>query len=527
MTKAKQIIPIKDSIAPQSFNIENNKMIFFERFNSEEGRFFTFDENGFKVLQNVYESQGIIEGGELYTVNIGSITTIKRISNNPISIEINGTYFDFKVDSDGNIICLGHNGEESIIKIFSPLGDEIKSIPIKALLFSSAIKVEGEEIFIAGFNKENKFKLIKVNYIGTLLEDITVDADGNKRLISKVQVDSDRIYLTINGKNDSIYILKRTGEKIKEIFSRDINLKELIDCAVKDENIYILSDKKIHIYVIKDIIGSKKKCSISLFTNNNIKIPYAYFMMFDAIKNNFLSGIILSTLIYTLIYSVYYIAIPVIKVIFLIWISSASLALSIGCLKLRSKSTRIMYLLNLQSRNTSRSFGRSLFISTIVVSIISLLFAYDFRIINGIVSSAILILVFIIDKIFEGDLRRKKEDIVIELLTLDKNLNMNLKSLVNHSKEGEKILLNIKVEKDFDVKYLSKWNESRSFILGKDINYVFLDKTFISVVDLSKRDIKYSKISILSDLICYIGEKGKVKEVNAMWVDWGDNSGRR
>lgn len=517
MTKAKHILPIEGCIAPQFFSIENEKIIFFEKVNSEEGRFFTSDENGFNAIYNVYESQGIIERGELYTVNIGSVTTIKRVSGSPISIEINGTYFDFKVDSDSNIICLGHNGENSIIKIFSPLGEEIKSITIKKLLFASAIKVVGDEIFVSGFNYENKLKLITINYIGAILDEIYIDADAENRLISKIQLDSNRIYLTINGKNDSIYIMKKSGEKIREVNSKDINLKELIDFNVKDEKIYILSNKHLHIYSIKEIIVTRKKIIGSLFLKSNIKINYAYFMLIEIIKNNFLLGIILSSVLYTLIYE--YVQLTTIKSVFFIWISSACFSLSIGCFKLRNKSTRIMFLLNLQSKSFSRGPQRSLFISTIILSTLSLLFVNDSRIISGIACGLILLLIFLIDRAFEGDLSRKKEDIIIELLTGDKNLTKNLKSLINHPKKGEKILLSIKVEKDFNKNYLSKWNESRSFILGKDLNYIFLDKTFISVVDLSNRDIKYSKISILSDLICYIGEKGKVKEVNAMWVD--------
>ncbi|KMT23302.1 hypothetical protein [Clostridium cylindrosporum] len=519
MTKAKSILPIKGCIAPQLFNIEGESLIFFEKVNPEEGRFFTINDNGFKLLHNVYESHGMIEGGELYSVKIGVNTEIKRISKNPIHIQINGTYFDFKVDEDDNIVCLGHDGENSIIKIFSSTGEEIKNISLTSLFFASSIKVIGEYIWAAGFTANNEFKLVKINYIGALLEEFIIDSDADERLISKIQIDEERIYLNINGENDSIYILKRTGEKIRELYPKHLNMKEIVDFVVKNDEVYILSNKSIHIFDIKQMVECRDKLVAVPIVKENVKIPYAYFMIIEILKENFLISIISSIIIYTFIYSLGYIDLSLIQSVFFIWTLSGAFALSIGIFRLRSKSTRIMYLLHIQQKNISIGIERSLFLYTIVMSIFSLLFVYDLRIINGILYAIMLVLTLMIDKVFEGDMDHKREDIVVELLSGDKKLHSNLRNLINHSEKQEKILLNIKVEKDFNKKYLSKWNDSRSFILGRDINYIFLDKTFVGVIDLSKRDIKYSKISILADLITYIGERGTVKEVNAMWVD--------
>lgn len=519
MTKAKKIMPIDGCIAPQLFTINKDKFIFFEKVNPEEGRFFTLSKNKIDSIYNINEAQGIIEEGDMYTISIGQNTVIKRIENDPLTLNIEGAYFDFKVDGNKNIICLGHNGVKSIIKIFSNTGDEIKNIEINALLFGSSIKVEEEHIWISGFDKENKFKLIKINYIGYVLEEFFIDADADERLISKVKIHKDNIYMLINGKKDSIYVINKKGEKVKEIFPKDIDLKEFIDYEVKEDNIYILNNKKIYVFNISEIVKSRDKYKFDLFVKENIKIPYGYFMIIEILRSYFLGGIISSLFIYTFIYRLGYVNISVIESVCFIWMLSTFLSLGYGLFTLRKKSIRIMYLLNLQKGKVANNITRSLFLYTIFLSIISLLFVYNLRIIGGVVSLVMLIFIFIIDKYFAGYLNDKREDIVVELLSGDKNLNLNLKSLVNKSNKGNKILLNIKVEKDFNKKHLTKWNESRAFILGNNINYVFMNKTFISVVDLSNRDIKYSKSSILADLICYIGEFGNVKEVNAMWVD--------
>lgn len=519
MTKAKKVLPISGCVAPQLFSIEKDKFLFFEKVNPEEGRFFTLDNKGIDVIYDTNEAQGIIEGGELYTISIGKNTLIKRLGDNPMFVNIEGTYFDFKVDEDKNIICLGHNGEESIIKIFSSSGREIKSIKIKTLLFGSSIKVEKDEIWVAGFDKNNTLKLIKINYIGYVLKDFTINTDSNERIISKIQIYKDNIYIMINGKKDSIYILNNKGDKVKELFSRDVNLENLTDFLVKEDNIHILSNKKIHIFDTAQVIITKDRFKLLPSLKNNIKIPYGYFMLLEMIKENFYVGIISSLVIYTWIYRLEGLSNFTIENVFFIWILSAFLSLCFSSFKFRKKSTRIMCLLNLQSSSESKWLERSLFMCTITLSTISLLFIHDFRIIVGIVCVIAFAFVIFVDKLFEGYLEHKREDIVVELLSGDQNLNANLKSLMKQSKKGNKILLNIRVEKDFNKKYLSMWSESRAFILGNSINYVFLDKTFISVVDLSKRDIKYSKISILADLICYIGEIGSIKEVNAMWVD--------
>ncbi|MEG0371151.1 MAG: hypothetical protein RR645_02525, partial [Clostridium sp.] len=179
----------------------------------------------------------------------------------------------------------------------------------------------------------------------------------------------------------------------------------------------------------------------------------------------------------------------------------------------------ITYLLNLQQKNTSGGFIRSLFLCTIISSLISLLFIGDFRIMNVIIYGLILVFTLVIDYSFRGYLNHNKEEVVIGLLNDDSRLLDHLRQLASQSENSNKILINIRIENELEKKYIAKWNDSRGFIIGKEINYILLNKTFITVVDLTNRDIKYSKISILADLICYIGEKGKLTDINAMWVD--------
>ncbi len=517
MKFAKDITPI-NSIAPQMFSIINEEFVLFEKINTEEGRFFSIRENKVNTLYNVYESQGVIEEGEFYTVKIGEKTTIERISFDPVTINLDGVFFDFKVDNDKNIICLGHNSKDSIIKIFSKDGIEIKSIVINHLFFSSCIKVIDEDIWIAGFDKENKLKIIKVNYIGALLKEIVLDTAYNDRLISKIQFDKERIYLNISGKNDSIYIMNLLGEKITEVFSKDINLDNFTDIIVLSNNIYILNSKKIYTYDVESFINYKFKSKTKVNLDNT-KASYIYFTFLNVILDKFHIGIILAFLLYTFIYSLDYVYLNSIKGISLIWTLATVISLVLGFISFKKKSTRVMYLLNIQKDCIKESFQRFLFISTIVVSIISLLFIDNLRIISFIILGIILSLMYVLDSYFKKTFNYKKEDIVVGLLKGDKSLHKNIKQLMNYSKGKNKVLVNIKVKNNFNKKYLCKWNKSRLFILGKCLNYIFLDKTFISIVDFSNRDIRYSKTSIIEDLICYIEEEGKIEEINVMWVD--------
>ena len=517
MKFAKDITPI-NSIAPQMFSRINGEFVFFEKINSEEGRFFSIQGKEINTLHNVYEAQGVIEEEEFYTVKIGEETIIEKITSESTTIKLNGVFFDFKVDSDKNIICLGHNGRESIIKIFSKNGVEIKSIIINHLFFSSCIKVVGEDIWVAGFNKENKLKLIKINYIGTLLDEVVLDTPFNERLISKIQFDKDRIYLNITGKNDSIYIMDGLYKKVAEVFSKDFNLDNFTDFIVSNNEIYILSGKNIYTYDIENFINYKFRSNMKI-TLDNTKAPYLYFTFLNVILDKFHIGIILSFLLYTFIYSLDYVYLNSTKTIPLIWTMSTLISLGLGFFSFKKKSTRVMYLLSIQKNYIEESFQRFLFISTIFISIISLLFIDNLRIISFMILGITLGLIYILDSYFKKTFNYKKEDIVIGLLKGDKSLHKNIKKLMSYSKGRNKVLVNIKVKNNFNKKYLCKWNESRLFILGKCLSYIFLDKTFVSIVDFSSRDIRYSKTSIVEDLICYIEEEGKIEEINVMWVD--------
>ncbi|MEF9951547.1 MAG: hypothetical protein RR840_06265 [Clostridium sp.] len=510
---------LKGSIAPQGFGVVNDEFVYFEKLNPEEGRFFTYSNGEMNIIQSIYESHGLIEENSLLEVKIGSETTYRILNMKGNEVNLNGVYFDFKIDSSDNLLCLGHDSVDSIITIVNSLGETIRKIEIPSLFFASSLYVNGEDIYVSGFTKDNKFKIVKINYIGALLEEYIIDAPSRDRLISKIEMIDNYMLLSITGKNDSVLVLDTKSKMIKEVNYKSFSLDEILDIKVYRDRIYILSSKKVYSYDIDEILIIGEKRGYIPFFRENIKLTYIYFMIVALIKDYFLISAAISLSIYIILSVIIGIDLSFIEGVFIVWAASGSIALTAGVTSIRKKSNRVNKLLDIQRDNNNNSIERSLFIFTIFISIISLLFIGDFRIMNVIIYALTLVFTVTIDYTLQGFINHKKDDIVIELLDGSKYLTRSIKSLVSESVSNNKLLINIKLEDDFNSSYLAKWNETRGFIVGGDINYVLLNKTVISVVDLTNRDIKYSKTSILTDLICYIEEKGEIKEVNAMWID--------
>ncbi|MEF9933881.1 MAG: hypothetical protein RSA01_05635 [Clostridium sp.] len=510
---------LKGSIAPQGFGSVNNEFVYYEKLNPEEGRFFTYNNGKMDIIHDIYDAHGLIEGGHLLSVSIGPETSYRVLTMDSQMVKLTGVYFDFKIDSSNNVLCLGHDSVDSVITVVNQQGEVIRRIEMPYLFFASSLFIEGEYIYVSGFTKDNKFKIVKINYIGVLLEEYIINTSASDRLISKLIVSGNYMMLSITGKNDSVVILDMNSKKIREFTYKNLSLDEILDINVVDNVIYILSNKKVYSYEISYLLEVKKNKGYVPFLRENIKLTYIYFMIISLIKEYFLPCVAVVGGVYTLIWTLAENKTSMLYSLFIIWSLGAIIALFVGLISIRKKSKRVNKLLDVQRDSGEGFLQRGLFLVTIFISIISLLFNGDFRIINVIIYAITLVFTVAIDYTLQGYINHKKEDIVIELLDGGKHLTRNIKSLVSESVSNNKLLINIKLEDEFSSSYLAKWNESRGFIIGGSINYVLMNKTVISVVDLTNRDIKYSKTSILSDLISYIEEKGRIKEVNAMWID--------
>jgi hypothetical protein len=109
---------------------------------------------------------------------------------------------------------------------------------------------------------------------------------------------------------------------------------------------------------------------------------------------------------------------------------------------------------------------------------------------------------------------KNNEDIIVELLCdEDTGFSQYVKFVVSkmRAKKSDMLYINISTEETLTVNIALNWAKSRSHILGQEV-VIDTDPGKIGIfLDLSKRDIKYSRFNILMDCICYIKSKSQIK----------------
>jgi hypothetical protein len=113
-------------------------------------------------------------------------------------------------------------------------------------------------------------------------------------------------------------------------------------------------------------------------------------------------------------------------------------------------------------------------------------------------------------------------DVIIELLEdNDIQVKKYIKNLSeNMNRDNVNMLkINIVSDNDIDTDIAALWLKSRKFILKNEIQWVVNQNHLTAMLDLTYRDIKYSKYNIIMDFVCYAREKIRVKELKIEIVD--------
>lgn len=78
--------------------------------------------------------------------------------------------------------------------------------------------------------------------------------------------------------------------------------------------------------------------------------------------------------------------------------------------------------------------------------------------------------------------------------------------------KSENVEINIRV-KNLEKDYVKKWKNTRDVILYNGFDYTIIQNEILAHIDFNKRDIKYSRYSILMDFITYIRENYSIDEI--------------
>lgn len=534
MSEFKESICLNGSITPQSFGLDGEKFYIFDRMNNYEGRFCRIDGNSIIPIFEILSGQGIVfENGDFFLIDIGETTFISRLDQNGKKVEeisLNGTYFDFRVDESGNYICLGNMNNATIIKIKNRIGSDLKTICPNGIAFGSAIYIEGDYLYLGGFDSSNRLVTIKMNYAGLIDEKWVVESGFSEGIVSKIVKHKEMFYILVSGK-DSIIAYDIENKMSKKIKPAAIGLEEIVDFNLYEENIYVMDRKRIINFAVEEIkcIKSKKR---ETKHNGSADLICCAYMMYSTgsimnILESILPSFLLSTIIILLVNDVY--VKNEIRYLFPLWIYAlpflSYIFVSIkNTLSILDKTKRVEFLLKLCGSTPDNTYMAIPFYNfAFIVSFFSiLLYPNDGSYITIVASTLFLLVDFCFLWFSKRRLESLKDNIVVELLDeCDGKIRRYINEVTNIIRENrtEKLSISITTGKKIGQKKINKWLESRKFVVGDGVSISINEKEVSTCIDLSTRNIKYSRYGIIMDYISFIAKLSDIRDIRVTIMD--------
>jgi hypothetical protein len=523
---------LENSLVPKVFEVINDELYFFDNINKHEGRF--CKKNGFAdIILDVDVPFGIFTHDNMYSIDMGKNTIIKEFDldgNFVREFLLYGTFYDFAKDDSGNFIFLGLVDRKSCVEIYNKNGIKINSFEILKVVLGYGIYIDRNYLYIGGVDEPDIIKLLQINYMGVTVNEWLVYNPSRTKTIDKILGCGNYLILLFRGETNNIVILNKINEKKTEIFPEEMGLEEFVDIAIYNEMIYILNHKDIYVMPINNIlyhIPQKKIKKIRMYING---FSYTYMMYSLEFYESFLIVVKLAIIIDVIFYTFVFLSKNhifeidtriIISGISLCYFAPYLISILYGINQLSRRGKRIDRLIEINDYDNLKWIGGQILIALLVSFIITLIFPINFpRIILCLIS--LLILSIYIGSIFANNIIALKKDMIVELL-YEENIEIieYIKTILTKMKENnvDDIYINVIAENISFKDIIENWSNSRRCILKQDVLIKIRDEKITTVIDLSKRDIRYSKQSILMDYICYVKGKIDIKEIELFYYD--------
>lgn len=499
-------IKLLDSICPTSFDFYEDKIYYFDKPNKHEG-FFCYQDDEKRVIEEVLDGFGLVRKNiRIFYRVYDNKTDVYIKSDEEKRLLLDGIFFDFHFY--GNYLyCLGRATDICVIKVLNQNLNEVKNIYIADLLFTSSFLVKDNHIYIAGFDQDNNFKVIKINYFGKRIEEWDINYKSRDEIIAKIFIIQNNFVLHITGKKDKILIYDFETKKSTVIYPKKFGFDSFVDFQVYDDRIYVLNKDSIFEFDFKEFTESKQW----LWNDLQIDIlKYKYLLYSIGLKKSFFIDFLLSLLNSLIIILVTHQR--DLKLLFsLFGINYFIISNILNFTHLLFKEERINRILEIfdyRINLTLVPFAFFIYFS----SIFNLYFNFKWQI--------LIMLFFLIlgDYYICKSIKGKKLDYAVELLEY-KNEGLRLyimdriEELLRLGKS--RVLISISIEK-LNKDILKGYQKTRKVILKDGFSYHISNNTITSTIDFSKRDIRYSRFSILMDYFSFIRNYTKINEIKIL-----------
>lgn len=525
----------------------------FDKINMDEGRLYKYTQ-GYKTVELVLE----VDEGECYFGRNGLAYILYPGENSRIEVYdlngmklreilLSGTVYYLDIDEKGYIYALITEDENAVVNICDGDGKFIRSVHSRNMPVINCVYFSGGNIYVGGYLDGPSACIEKLNYLSFIEKSYNLDMAALKPIFSKVVFHGGYLFSLISSiYGDSLVICDEMSGDTKTYDLGSMGMPVVFDFIIKGDTIILLgAENKIAVY---DLVEGELQDGFEPYFG--VRKPmkqerYGYILFLIFIKNMFKDFLRLS----------YRFALPVsVSIAAFIYIrlnktgriiTTSDLVLyftgiliSANLIGVAAKSVfvflekryRIDSILDIYNRIDKT--GRTEFINSLFTGAVISLQLFCILTINrakniisgGYSVAAGVFFAGLLYAAYKHYIARFINDIgcsALELLSLDyrdHDLFVKVEGEVKRLRKLGTEKYRIKIfTKDImgsgTVRLIKNWSYLRKKITG-DIGNLKRDESYIIFdLDLRNRDIKYSRISVIQDFLCYIYKNVNISSV--------------
>lgn len=554
-------IALHDIIMPQNIMISHGEVLIFDKINMDEGRLYKFDKECSSSHLIIEVDNGDCffgKDGYIYILYSDSSSSIEVYDGDGRKIKdvlLPETVYTIDVDSAGNIYAVCTCEEDMSIIMYNGDGVFLRTIRSRDMPLLSAVYSDGEYIYAGGFSTDIPARIEKLNLLSYIYQTYEIKSKGLNMLVSKILKHGQTVFAALTGENsDAVVLVNEDDGCIRQM---DLNLGTgwVCDIFIKDNEFYVLcSDKKLLVYDIQDEEANPnmdvKPTKIKVKTRERYKY-LSYLIWVKNFPGDFLNIFMKIAAPISMIFLMYantafqndgdvFLGSGVVKIFLALSISFCIFATALkNTVIMWRRRTRVDNLLDIYNKiDTIKGFSlkSSIFVgvvscagvfsvlrsplSTMVQSVIILLCGAG-------ISMAVFMLCMKYIKKFKDDM----ENMVFELLSLAVKDSEIFKKITRDVKEIKSLgqeIYRIKVVTEAEVnkravRMINKWAALRKRITGDIGKLNKVSQSLVFDLNLKNRDIRYSRLSVIEDFICYIKKYINISSIMIETDDYDKN----
>lgn len=555
------LMSMEGVIMPQDVMVADDGSIFvFDKINIDEGRLYRFDRHCLnkRLVLEVDDGECVFgRDGCIYFIYREDNTTVEVFSTDGQKLRqvtIPGIIYFMDVDTSGNLYCLFPDEYNMHISIYDRWGKYLRSLHSNGMPIISALYCEDGNIYAGGISKNISLRIEKLNWMGYLSDFFDIGHCAGRSIVSKIVVRGSTIVAVLSGGDRDSVIMMDESEGEKRITEIPINgISSVSDICIKGDTLFVISDDlKVLEHHLKDGDHGVNYTSINECKKRDCSVPgyrcIQYMIWLKNLPRDFLNMFIrfavpcaaASLFLYMAVFfrdwkadfSILQIAAMLVRISLPLSIAMVCIKKAKGCMGARLRVDNM-----LDIYNTIGNMGREIVFSSVFMGIISsmiaLVFGYNhmpnllIAILSVLPGAGMAGLTFGFGWTSLNKLKNKMDNVVFELLCFDTDDNevfrMIRRRVQQLRKAGvEKYSIRFRIKDGIENKaidLIKRWSILRRKITG-DEGKLYNGKSNIEFeLDLKNRDIRYSRLSVIEDFICYIKNTINLSSLDIETVD--------